>query len=264
MICWLSISSDQYPALNKGLPFTGLLSRDEQAMFDRLKTPKRRQDWLLGRLAAKKLIQAVIYQKTGNCCSLDELVIAAHASHAPYLVGEAGKWINLSLSHAGSRAVSAVVDQPSREIGIDIEQIERRPEGFAQEFFTENEINLMRTAKDAYTNELLLAGIWSAKEAVFKALQVGLSVNTKAVTCLFDINDLPKETWRQFEIQINHHRLLQQGAALQGWLRYENGYVITLVVQNHTQESCHDERIRFLRPGTFETEGGWARHSERG
>ncbi len=237
MIYWLSISSDQYPVLKTGTPVQGMLSPDEQAVFDGLKTPRRRQEWLLGRFAAKLLVQAIIYQRTNNCRPLDELTIGTRPDHSPYLAGDAVDRIGLSLSHSGPRAVCAAVDRASRRIGIDIEQIMSRQQGFAQEYFTEREINLMQASTGALTDNYLLTGIWSAKEAVLKALRVGLAADTKAITCLIDPADRTKEAWHTLEIEINDKSLFQQTTPLRGWQRCENDYVITLVVQEYSQEN---------------------------
>jgi phosphopantetheinyl transferase (holo-ACP synthase) len=120
---------------------------------------------------------------------------------------------------------------------VDIEQVAPRPEGFAQEYLTEEEIDLVCRSTDACTTEILLASIWSAKEAALKALQVGLSVGTKAVACLFDPAAASEEAWRPLEIKVNDRRLFHEAIALRGWRRAEKDYVITLVVQDRSQEN---------------------------
>ena len=60
MIAWDLRSAKEHPALDAGAPPPGLLSAPERVFFERLKTPRRRREWLLGRWAVKGLVRAVL------------------------------------------------------------------------------------------------------------------------------------------------------------------------------------------------------------
>jgi 4'-phosphopantetheinyl transferase len=100
--------------------------------------------------------------------------------------------VSLSISHAADRAFCALVEQrlgtapPLRDVpsvGADIESVEPRSRRFVDDFFTVDEIELVSRAPEE-SFDLLATAVWSAKEAVLKALRLGLTVDTRRVSCL--------------------------------------------------------------------------------
>jgi len=167
----------------------GLLAAAELAELDTFKVRKRRKDWLLGRWTAKHLVQAHLTETTGHPLPLDQLTIKHEADGAPYVTlhdvtPERTLPVSLSISHINGYAFCALYDaqldenlepnaraaaSKSINIGADIEHIEPRERSFITDFFTSSEIAAIEQMP-ASQQAALVTAIWSAKEAVVKAL----------------------------------------------------------------------------------------------
>jgi 3-oxoacyl-(acyl-carrier-protein) synthase/phosphopantetheinyl transferase len=84
------------------------------------------------------------------------------------------KGVEISIAHKGSEVVVIVADQP---VGIDIEKIEDKDQGFKEVAFTEQELALIKTKGEDEAE--WLARFWVAKEAYGKKLGLGLQGNPK-------------------------------------------------------------------------------------
>lgn len=226
-IHWLVQTTNAHPCLRHATPPDGLLSEQEWGIFAQLKSEKRAHDWLMGRWTAKTLIR----QLTG--ASLNAIRIFNHANGAPYCPDFPR--FSLSISHAGDHAFCAVVDDGERRIGADIEHIEPRIDGFVADYFTPDEQISVRQADDP---NRLITLIWSAKEAVLKALQLGLTMDVRLINCAI-LPTSPAGDWQPITITYAQPDALttnwydgvpktSQGRA-NGWWRQEGDYVLTLV-----------------------------------
>lgn len=152
-------------------PADGILSERERAFFETLRFPKRRTEWLGGRLALKQLVAAA-------CCVADltQIEVLPQESGKPVLL-VGGKPANLSFSitHSGGYAVAAVSKQEDF-LGIDLEKIEHRIDAWANDFFHPSEL-ISRT-------DVFLTALWTQKEALVKLLGTGLSLNSYDVRCI--------------------------------------------------------------------------------
>ena len=95
--------------------------------------------------------------------------------HAPALEAQ-GVLARVSLTHTRGRAagIAALAQADGDEgLGIDIERLLPRPEGFARTAFTDAELALLDDVPDAQADEWLLR-LWCAREAAGKALGSGL------------------------------------------------------------------------------------------
>ncbi len=227
---------------SRGQPPTGLLGRREQEQFAALKTEKRRHDWLLGRWTSKLLVQSMIQREVGRSPELDEIVIANDADGAPYVICNSGckqLQVTLSISHSGDLAFCAATgsppspEAPSGLLGADIERVAVLPPGFVQDYFTEMEAALVDRIP-IQTRDVLVTAIWSAKEAALKALRLGLTVDTRSVSCLIEPVMDPWRSWVPFQIEwdvcrLEGYALHRQGFPhLSGWWQIRDGYVLTL------------------------------------
>lgn len=247
MIHWLTQSAAAHPDLALGLSSpAGLLTPAEEARFEALKTDKRRRDWLLGRWTAKQLLQTVLAAKMGQPPSLQTITIHNqlngapvaryhHPLDEPLLLPD---WFTLSISHAGDHAFCALVEQPDWPLGADIEQIMPRAAVFVSDYFTPAEQALLEQSPPEHY-PMLVTAIWSAKEAALKALQLGLTVDTRAVACLIAPVAEPPQAWTPFAIELNREMLAgklpppsatpRRGELrLEGWWQTIPGYVLTL------------------------------------
>jgi 4'-phosphopantetheinyl transferase len=177
-----------------------LLTLAERARHVGLRMPRRRAEWLLGRLAAKSVVAEALAQP-GASWPLRSIEIASAPSGAPraQLAPEAEPFggfspgerlpVSVSISHAEGLALCAAAragpagDRSGRTIGIDLGRVESRSPAFVDTFFTADEQRLVRDASPS-DRELRANLIWCAKEAVLKALGLGLTVDTRGVSCL--------------------------------------------------------------------------------
>lgn len=241
MIQWLVQSVADHPDLGRGVAPFDLLSVREKIECESLKFGKRRRDWLLGRWTAKYLLQAHLYQKTGMAYPLNRIVINNDKKGVPFatllgrmhLMREGGDWqggetevdrppsvwrlpMSISLSHTDDHAMCAIVANGSDQIqaslllhtdsagqefvGADIEQIERRTWLFVEDYFTTEEIEQVKNTP-AVLQDTIITAIWSAKEAVLKALHLGLTVDTRAVSCVMRWEPATHEVPRSLRIR---------------------------------------------------------------
>jgi phosphopantetheinyl transferase len=146
------------------------LSGAERAALSARGTPKRVADRVAGRLAAKRALHAL----TG----VDPLTIRldTHPSGAPVAEVPGHPGVAVSISHREGRAVAVAVS--AGRVGVDLERIAPRPVSFARDWCTPAEVG--RLGEDP----LRLTLAWACKEAVLKALGVGLACSPREVELL--------------------------------------------------------------------------------
>ncbi|NHJ47486.1 MAG: KR domain-containing protein, partial [Asgard group archaeon] len=144
------------------------LHAEERAKFKAFKVDKRRFEWLTGIIAAKRTIRL-----SNPDINYQDILIEKTAFGKPF-VKINRKTIPLSISHSNGYAVA--VSNGSKSIGIDLEQIEPRDDSFVQEMLSPTEIKLLKDKNIELTHEIITK-IWTAKEAVLKALGIGLNID---------------------------------------------------------------------------------------
>jgi len=221
MIHWLTQSRADIPAYD-------YLTDAELARLQKLKATKRRTDWLLGRWTAKRLLQTVLWQKDGMTLPLDMITITNNADGVPdYQIPTTDRRLSISISHAHGRAFVAAIEKSGSPIGADMELIRPRPDGFAAAYFTPAELALGQGLVDQ-DRAVWETAVWSAKEAVLKALHLGLSVDTRAVSCLIEPPAQMPKIWMPFVVLCDHGRLPRPTPPLSGWWRVEDDFVLTI------------------------------------
>jgi 4'-phosphopantetheinyl transferase len=155
------------------------LSRSEVLHLSRLRVPKRRADWRLGRWTAKHAV-AVHLQSPENDAFLRGIEILAAPSGAPQVQLRNGAAApSISLTHRAG--VAACVVTPSDDaLGCDLELIESHGDAFVADYFTTEEQRMVAATTAAERNKLETT-LWSAKESALKALRLGLRVDTRCV-----------------------------------------------------------------------------------
>ncbi len=138
------------------------LSPVERTAFDALKMPKRKAEWLGGRLAAKLAGAGTFFPEV----PLREIEVRRELTGSPFLVCR-GEKRHVSISHSAGVCVAAA---GSDFLGLDIEEVAPRHPGWYRDYFRPAELE----GKD----EAAITGLWAAKEALFKALGLGLSCDT--------------------------------------------------------------------------------------
>jgi 4'-phosphopantetheinyl transferase len=234
MIPWLIQTPADYSETGLITHPAGFLHPVEQQKLAGFKIEKRRQDWLLGRWTAKRLMQDYLARTTGQYPASSELVIANSPDGAPFVSLSTANGAQLrrlplclSISHSGDHALAALWAEAM--VGTDIEQVERRPPSFVNTFFTEEEIAHLALLDDTLRAETTTI-IWSAKESVLKAMRLGLRVDTRQVNCLpafaTDVS-----AWTLVRVRLAAPLAARLGDnVLSTWWRPYGAYVITLAM----------------------------------
>ncbi|NQX40045.1 Acyl transferase domain-containing protein [Pedobacter steynii] len=136
--------------------------------------PNKRKEWIISRVAVKDAVRNLLNQQKNAACYPISFEVRSDEVHKPYLQGPMTDGISISIAHKGTDAVG--IARFDRAVGIDIEKIEERSEGFYELVFSVAE-------------QVLLAGkdkaewatrFWVAKEAYGKFLGKGLQGNPRA------------------------------------------------------------------------------------
>lgn len=200
------------------------LSRREQASFERLRFPRRRREWLLGRYAAKVLLSRVEADLANR--SLANIEILGEESGAPFVMVDGRRREGtLSISHRAGLAF--VAWNPAGEpLGVDVELIESRSPAFAKDFFTDDEYAALGRLTDEQ-HVLAVTLIWSLKEAALKALRQGLRVDTRQVEVRLASSLSRTQNWQTCEVGLPFTSARWPGR----WRRWGD-YVLTVVAGN--------------------------------
>lgn len=206
------------------------LSPAETIVSESLKTPKRHQDWLLGRWAAKQLIRSDVFQRTGRILPLQAIEIISHPDGWPQVEilsrqDDPGAGYTLSISHSHDLAFCAIVEGRGRFLGADIEYIEPRSVGFITDYCTAGEQAYLAVVPEDQ-HAILTNAVWSGKESALKAVRRGLAEDTRIVTCLPHPRMTGDPAWFPLRISWQHNTPWPDMA---GWWREANGYVMTVV-----------------------------------
>lgn len=240
-IHWLVCPAEECPGSDPGCP-PAFLSPAERAVFARLTFAKRRREWLLGRWTAKRLLR--FSQHLCPTPSLDAVTVGNDPDGAPYLsVDREGRLpLSLSISHREERAFCALLLSPlpagsdtgSAAVGADVERTEPRALAFVRDFFTLDEARRVWACPPAMRDTMVTV-LWSAKEAVLKALRQGLRVDTRSVEIyhiagiendlfLAEAGDQASKPWHVLGVRC----ALPDAGHLAAWWRPDGQYVLTL------------------------------------
>lgn len=197
------------------------LSSAENAHLQRLKIPKRRTEWLLGRWAAKKLLSGFLPEFSEQ--DMPYLSIENEPGGTPFAARSGERLPGcLSLSHRADLAAAAWCPIEGVRVGIDLELIEPKSAAFVNDYFTAEEAAYV-WALPAAEQALAASLLWSAKESILKALQTGLRIDTRQVEVGFEeLSPSPK--WQELKIKSCPSTAANQ----QLFWSYRAPYVITL------------------------------------
>jgi 4'-phosphopantetheinyl transferase len=141
----------------------GLLSPAERAAAERFRFPRDRARALVSRAGLRLLLAGYLNLPAAS------VAFAVEGAGKPRLAGTGA--VSFNLSHSGAYAAAAV--SRGRELGIDIEEI--RPDiawrDIATRFFSPEETAWL----DSMPEPEAFFRMWTAKEAVLKAVGMGLA-----------------------------------------------------------------------------------------
>ena len=142
-----------------------VLSGPELSYFKRFSYPKRRREWLGGRIAAKAAMLE-LGKPDRMPGRLQQLSILPDDHGRP--VADTMQDISISISHSGQFAVGFAVKGGT--CGIDLQQISSKLPGLTDRFASAHELTVLAelTAPGDLTTKLTM--LWAAKEALKKSL----------------------------------------------------------------------------------------------
>lgn len=138
----------------------------EFSQYKHFAVEKRASEWLAGRYAVKKLASEFFN------LPFKKMQVKNTPNGMPVLQADGGNHLTISISHRGDYAAAAI-SLTGDLIGVDVEKVEPRPEGWAEQYFNKEELIV---DDGAYLTEL-----WAKKEAVLKLLGVGLTIPTTQI-----------------------------------------------------------------------------------
>jgi 3-oxoacyl-(acyl-carrier-protein) synthase/phosphopantetheinyl transferase/malonyl CoA-acyl carrier protein transacylase len=146
-------------------------------------SPGKKKEWMISRVAVKDAVRALLQRERQQSCYPITFHTGSDASHKPFVAGDMVRGIEVSLAHKGTDAVA--IASGSKAVGIDIELIAVRTDGFMNLSFTAQELKLIKDKDQAEWSTRL----WVAKEAYGKMLGQGLKGNPKA----YEVEHINKE-----------------------------------------------------------------------
>jgi 4'-phosphopantetheinyl transferase len=213
-LAWLSQGMADAPAADDWL------SAREAAWVARMRFPKRRGEFRLGRWTAKTAL-ALYLGRGRSAAELRAIEIdrAPDGAPLPLLDGRpAGAFV--TMTDRADQAV-CVVGPPGSAIGCDLELIEPRSDAFVADYLTGPEQRLVLDAAPGEARELVANLIWSGKESALKVLRSGLRRDTRSVAV-----SLPERPavlgWSALQVTA------AEGLEFPGWWRRFGSFVLTL------------------------------------
>jgi len=214
-------------ALPDGLEW---VSARERVRLDAMRFTKRRNEYLLRRWVGKRTVAAWAGLDT-DPASLARIEVLNRMTGAPYIAleGEVAPW-EISLSDRAGCAVAVIGASGSGAgaLGIDLEVVEPRSEGFVTDFLTPAEQDWVRgpAAADPRLGRDAAANlVWSAKEAALKVLRLGLRADTRSVEITVGSNRRG-DGWARFTAA------RKVGPVMPGWWRRDGVFLLTVAAQD--------------------------------
>lgn len=211
-VAWLSQGMGDAPADD------GWLSPREAAWVARMRFPKRRAEFRLGRWTAKKALALYLGRDpTAEALGAIEIDRAPDGAPAPLVEGRAAG-AYLTMTDRADQAV-CLVGPPATALGCDLELVEPRSDAFVADYLTPAEQALVAAA--GAERDLLANLVWCGKESALKVLRTGLRRDTRSVEVSFPEGALV-DGWAPMSVRA------VEGAVFPGWWQRFGAFVLTL------------------------------------
>ncbi|MFQ5490431.1 MAG: polyketide synthase dehydratase domain-containing protein [Phycisphaerae bacterium] len=152
-----------------------ILSRRELGEYRGMAEGPGRTAWILGRVAAKDAVRTWVKRRCGLVLYPADVEVHNDQAGQPivggYWLDQVGRPPHLSISHKNTLSIALADDQP---VGIDLEWVESRDDGFRALAFAESERALLESLNGRDPDEWYTRA-WCGKEAAGKAMGTGLA-----------------------------------------------------------------------------------------
>lgn len=215
---WLSQGMDDAPSHDRWL------SPVEAGYVARLRFPKRRSEFRLGRWTAKTAIARYLGLEP-SLPVLRRIVIdrAPDGAPAPVLDGRPAE-VAITMTDRADQAV-CLVGPPGAALGCDLELIEPRSAGFVEDYLTAPERALVAAAAAGEPRDLVANLVWCAKESALKVLRTGLRRDTRSVEVRFPSGSVV-DGWSPLEVRA------REGLVFPGWWQRLGAFVLTVAARD--------------------------------
>jgi 4'-phosphopantetheinyl transferase len=200
----------------------------EIARLGRFRFTKRRREYLLRRWTAKRAVARWLdLDLDDGAATLSRIGVGNHPGGAPFveLDGRPAP-LDVSLTDRAGWAV-CLVGPPggirTGTLGVDLELVEPRSDGFIADFLTDGERRYVAALGDDARHEAANV-MWSAKEAALKVLQVGLRADTRSVEVHLEPPVRP-DGWAAMSL------VGVDGDRFSGWWRRDGVFVLTIATR---------------------------------
>ncbi len=205
------------------------LSPAERTIYEGFRFEARQKSWLAGRFTAKSLLSKVHHARYRP----DQIEIRNNDLGAPCAYHADQPFPGcLSISHAGDWGAAAYAPLEGQSsglrVGIDLETITPRSDVFIRDYFTQNEVDMVSAADagsptgTSHSAERATL-IWSAKEALLKALGIGMRLDTRQVEVVGIEDEEDAEGWKRMELAS-----AQFSSPVEAYWRRIDSYLLTL------------------------------------
>ena len=152
------------------------LTKREIIKADSFRFPKRRAEWLAGRLTLKRLIRSVSGFQISDLRRIE--IIPDENGKPGFALDGKLRPEAVSISHRENLCAAAIrID--GKPLGVDLEKIEAKTSAFENDYFSPAERSIINADPDQ--KDLRLASHWSAKESVLKTVGVGLRIDLRKI-----------------------------------------------------------------------------------
>ncbi len=138
----------------------------ELTYFNTLKFDRRKRSYLIGRYAAKQALSSLLHEKDLTTILIDQGIFSQ-----PIVIYDGMHNVQVSITHCEEQG-AAIAFPEAHPMGIDIERMAPDKRGIFESQVTEREKEIISRLPYAY--DMMLALLWTAKEALSKALKTGL------------------------------------------------------------------------------------------
>jgi 4'-phosphopantetheinyl transferase len=230
-LSWLSQGMADVPAGDNWL------SPREAAWIARMRFPKRRGEFRLGRWTAKKALALYLGRDAATeALASIEIDRAPDGAPAPLVDGRPAH-AYVTMTDRADQAV-CLVGPPGTALGCDLELVEPRSDAFVGDFLTPAEQALVAAARSGDARDLLANLLWCGKESALKVLRTGLRRDTRSVEVSFP-GGPGVDGWAPMSVRA------VEGTVFPGWWQRFGAFVLTVAAT----EPCAPPRALVDPPG---------------